>query len=753
MQHMNLPPTTDSAFAPPIADTKKVSSLRRTWQWLTLVRADDPLRAVLNRGFAYMITTLTLILILLNLATLLSNAPTITKIVILAAIPFHLLMWWLNRRGTIYGTIVAVIWFVFATALGFRPSTYAGELPIVHVAFVLSIVFATLFIRPRAGIWALALQMAALGIALAFSDVPRERVVQFLIIGTLNLGGITAFLIVGASIFSRALHASIASNAALQVLNQELEQRVAERTTDLAAANHALVAANALAERARAAAEEANSYKTRFLTNMSHELRTPLNAIINFAHFLGDPEYGPIADQQRMFQSRILYNGEHLLGLINDLLDLSKIEAGKMDLVSEAVELAPLFHGVMSTAIGLTKEKGLALDLDMSEGLPPVWIDKTRVRQVLLNLLSNAAKFTEQGTITLRASASDNGFVRISVQDSGIGIAAEHQQRVFEEFQQVQGDLNRTHQGTGLGLPISKRLIELHGGQIWLESVLGTGSTFSFTIPIAPPDRQERMAPTIDAARPARVAMAASIAVIDDDPDSQQILRTMLEAVGYQVHCILDSGVALAELRAIAPALIILDLQMEPIDGWSLLANIRADADLAAIPVVICSISDPSGDHVGLLANVTAYLPKPVRQDALLALLRQWTPPAHILVIDDDADARQVLRAMLEKQGHHVSEAASGQIALTLIPELQLDLVLLDLMMPGMDGFEVIEYMREMPAAAHLPVIVVTARDLDDDEQDWLRTRTRHCCQKPVGTAMFLAALRAALSETAPDRL
>jgi hypothetical protein len=178
----------------------------------------------------------------------------------------------------------------------------------------------------------------------------------------------------------------------------------------------------------------------------------------------------------------------------------------------------------------------------MPESLPPAWIDKTRVRQVLLNLLSNAAKFTDQGGITLRARVDDDGFVRISVQDSGIGIAAEHQERRFEEFQQVQGDLNRAHQGTGLGLPISKRLIELHGGQFWLESALGAGSTFSFTIPTAAPARLERVEPTIGAALPARAAMAAPIAVIDDDPDSQQILRTILEAAGYQVHCILDSN-------------------------------------------------------------------------------------------------------------------------------------------------------------------------------------------------------------------
>jgi CheY-like chemotaxis protein len=168
---------------------------------------------------------------------------------------------------------------------------------------------------------------------------------------------------------------------------------------------------------------------------------------------------------------------------------------------------------------------------------------------------------------------------------------------------------------------------------------------------------------------------------------------------------------------------------------------------------VICSISDPSGDQVGLLANVTAYLPKPVRQDELLGLLRRWAPPAHVLVIDDDADTRQLVRSMLEKLGHRVSEAANGPTALALIPELQLDVVLLDLMMPDMDGFEVIEYMREMPAAEHLPVIVVTAKDLNADEQEWLRARTRHCCQKPVAAATFLAILRTALSESAPGQL
>jgi signal transduction histidine kinase/CheY-like chemotaxis protein len=744
MQLASPPPNPDTHAAARSAGRLESPMPRRIWRWLTLVNAQDPVRLVLNRGFAIIIVILALSASLLVPVFLISGELSVA-LVLLVTLPIDVFIWWLNRRGLIYGALLLVIWFALGNALGAPPASYAGsEIPIPLI-FIFPMVIATLFVRPRAGLWALLLQMTALGVALFFSDLPQADIQHFMIVGSLNLGAVTAFLIVGAAIFSRALRASIAANDALQQANEGLELRVAERTA-------ALAAANAVAERARAAAEEANFYKTRFLTNMSHELRTPLNAIINFAHFLGDPEYGPIADQQRMFQSRILYNGEHLLGLINDLLDLSKIEAGKLDLNPEAVDLAPLFHGVMSTAIGLTKEKGLALDLDLPEILPQVWIDKIRVRQVLLNLLSNAAKFTEHGGIVLRARASGDGFVCVSVQDSGMGIAAEHHARMFEEFQQVQGDLNRAHQGTGLGLPISKRLIELHGGRIWLESAPGAGSTFSFTLPIAAPALSQPAEPPIAAVPATRMALAAPIAVIDDDPDTQQILRTMLEAAGYSVYCIPDGGTALDQLHAIAPALIILDLNMEPIDGWTLLEAIRADAQLAATPVVICSISDPSGEHVGLLANVTAYMPKPVRQEELLALLRRWTPPAHILVIDDEADARQVLRAMLEKLGHRVSEAANGPTALALIPELHLDLILLDLMMPEMDGFEVIEHMREMPAAAQLPVIVVTAKQLDADEQEWLRTRTRYCCHKPVAAATFLGAVRAALNETVSNR-
>jgi signal transduction histidine kinase/DNA-binding LacI/PurR family transcriptional regulator len=248
---------------------------------------------------------------------------------------------------------------------------------------------------------------------------------------------------------------------------------------------HELEQQTSVAEQARAAAEQANTFKSQFLANMSHELRTPLNAIRSFARFLSKESYGPLTARQTDVQQRILANADHLLALLNDILDLSKIAAGRMDLVMEPTALAPILQGVLATAASLAKDKRLSLTLEAADDLPLVTIDKTRIRQVLLNLLANAVKFTEQGEISVRAAPTNDGMICIRVADSGRGIAPEHQALVFEEFRQVQ-DGRPPQQGTGLGLPISKRLVELHGGRIWLESRPGEGTTFAFTLPIGP---------------------------------------------------------------------------------------------------------------------------------------------------------------------------------------------------------------------------------------------------------------------------
>jgi CheY-like chemotaxis protein len=232
------------------------------------------------------------------------------------------------------------------------------------------------------------------------------------------------------------------------------------------------------------------------------------------------------------------------------------------------------------------------------------------------------------------------------------------------------------------------------------------------------------------------------ITVIDDDPDSQRILRHILEGAGYQVRGVLDSQAALDDLRRETPALIILDLKMEPLDGWTLLGQLNQDPRLATVPVVICSILDVDNQQISLLPNVAAYLPKPVRQEDVIGLVRLITPSGTVLVVDDDPDARQVLRHTLEKFSYQVVEAANGPIALALVPEIHPSLIVLDLMLPQMDGFAVLEQLREMPAAAHVPVVVVTSQELDESQRAWLRERTRHCFRKPTAAPEFLDVVR-----------
>lgn len=500
-----------------------------------------------------------------------------------------------------------------------------------------------------------------------------------------------------------------------------LEQRVAERTANLHHTMQDLATA-------RAAAEEANRMKSQFLANMSHELRTPLNAIINFTKFLSRERYGVLTERQTELQKRVLFNAEHLLGIINDILDLAKIESGRMELIHEEIDLSAILQGVMATAVGLTKDKGLSLALDCPEQMPPIRVDKTRIRQVLLNLLSNAAKFTETGGITIRAARSEGNMICIAVTDTGIGISPEDQTLVFEEFRQVQGELTRQYEGTGLGLPISKRLVEMHGGQMWLESTPGKGSTFYFTLPILTVPTNPEYDSSTQATNNTYQTKPLVI-VVDDDKASQEIFKHCLEEAGCQVHEVLDSREALPTIRHLQPQLVILDVLMPHLDGWEVLSLIKGTPETATIPILISSIVDQQ--RLGLSLGAADYLVKPIHEEDLIErVTRLLRPPGRILVIDDDPDARQIIRMTLSNQQYQVIEAATGAEGLAAARKETPDVVVLDLMMPEMDGFTVLEHLRAEPAFATLPVIIMTAKDLDLAERQWLCERSVVCFQK-----------------------
>ncbi len=356
---------------------------------------------------------------------------------------------------------------------------------------------------------------------------------------------------------------------------------------------------------------EVDVFKSQFLANMSHELRTPLNSIIGFSRVLLKGIDGPLTDLQKADLNSIHNNGQYLLGLINDILDLSRIEAGKMELVFEPVDLRPVIDGVMSTAIGLIKDKPITLVKEIADDLPVVRADTTRIRQVILNLVSNAAKFTEEGTVAVRAWA-DAEYVTVSISDTGIGIPEEYFDRIFQEFRQVDGTATRRAGGTGLGLPISRHFIELHGGRVWVESEVGVGSTFTFNLPIHGPgyiEDPELAALKIDSDRPL-------VLVLEGDEKMVEFYRRYLERHDYQVIGLTDPSRAQLWLRELSPFVLLMDIILPQTDGWALLERLKTSRETAHVPIVICSVVNEEAR--GLSMGAAAYLTKPVLEEDLL---------------------------------------------------------------------------------------------------------------------------------------
>jgi len=462
---------------------------------------------------------------------------------------------------------------------------------------------------------------------------------------------------------------------------------------------------------AKDAAEAANRAKSQFLANMSHELRTPLSAVIGYSEMI-EEEMEETGEQHLLGDVRkIQSNARHLLSLINDVLDLSKIEADRMTTFAEDFDAEALVRDVASTVGSLVQQKGNEIVLDIAPGLGTMHTDQVKLRQCLFNLVSNAAKFTEGGRITLRA-ARDGSDVVFSVADSGIGMTPEQLEKLFERFSQADVSTTRRFGGTGLGLAITRAFCRLLGGDVTVASTYGEGSTFTIRLPAEMPEQ----ASAEEEAQAEATAGQHLVLVIDDDPAQRDLLSRFLEREGFAVRTAPDGKAGMELARALQPRAILLDVMMPQMDGWSVLSALKADPVLAVIPVVMVTFVNEPGLGASLGAADTVL--KPVEWDRLKDVMERFRGDAgDILVVDDDPDARARLRTVLQRNGWTVSEAGNGQEALDLVAHAPPQLILLDLTMPVMDGFAFLHELRMRPGCSDIPVVVLTARDLDADER------------------------------------
>jgi signal transduction histidine kinase/CheY-like chemotaxis protein len=475
---------------------------------------------------------------------------------------------------------------------------------------------------------------------------------------------------------------------------------------------------------ARDAAEASNRAKSQFLANMSHELRTPLTAVIGYSEMLkedlseaGHEDYLPDLEQ-------IHAQSQHLLTLINDLLDMSKIEAGKIELYLEDFALADMIRRLAGTVGPLVAKNANNLEVHAADNLGTMHADVTRLNQCLLNILSNALKFTEGGTVRLDVTRTAEGgedWITFRVSDTGIGMTPEQLKKLFQAFTQADLSTTRKYGGTGLGLAITRKLCQMMGGDITAESEPGKGSTFTMRLPAVVRKHRPEVPPPARHLAPVPPPGASTVLVVDDDPAAQDLLTRVLAKEGFRVVTTASGAEVLRLARELRPRAITLDVMMSGQDGWSVLSALKADPEVADIPVIMLTIVDDK--NLGHALGASDYLTKPLDRNRLVSALKKWCGPSRqrlALVAEDDPAARDLLRRTLEKDGWVVAEAANGREALGCVARQRPAVILLDLMMPEMDGFEFLTELRQHQEWGDIPVLVITAKDLTEEERLFL---------------------------------
>ena len=517
-------------------------------------------------------------------------------------------------------------------------------------------------------------------------------------------------------------------------------------------------------------AESANRTKSEFLANMSHELRTPLNSVIGFSDILTERIVGPLNDKQSRYIENISSSGKHLLNLINDILDISKIEAGKMDLYYEVFDASQAVSEVISILNPLAAKKNIHLSYECNSSNIQINADKGKFKQMLYNLAGNSVKFTPSGGyVTIYLSVEDDALVT-SIKDTGIGISENDQNILFKPFVQLDSAVNRRFEGTGLGLALVKNIVELHGGNIWLESELGKGSIFYFRVPICgnreddsknhtslvseiDPDISDEQIDefySVDGFKSNIISPVDSngdeplVLVVEDDDNSREILTLTLNESGYRVLPVADGEKALSIARKLRPFAVTLDINMPGMDGLGVVSHLKAKADTADIPVVMLSVL--SENDVGMIVGAANHLTKPIDKQTLLETLKAFesrpgTQSFRVLVIDDDPMVVSLLKEMLESAGHVVSYAYGGSEGISKAIQEVPDIAIVDIMMPEVNGFEVISKLKSNPATVSIPVVVCTAKHLDQDEIKMLDRNTSGTMQKGKFSKVNLLSL------------